>query len=174
MFHLTLFGSAQAGLSATSTTLTVFGSTVLLAPTVAQRVLRLAHGVRPSRLDVLLGRNRSFMVTFFGSTEVSLPSLIDEWAALRHLAANAEMPRDRLRQLCDGLRAQESHGLDMATLTLFGSCEVSRPSVKREVAALERAEKAGTIDRPTRLTLESLVGRGEPAIIGGLADAALA
>jgi len=175
MFHLTLFSSAEAALTHQgSTTLTVFGATVLRAPTLAQRVTRLAQRQRPpSRWDVLLGRDKSLMVTVFGNTDVALPSLLDEWTALRQLIVSNELPRERIRALCDHLRAHDPHGLDLSTFTLFGACRVARPAGKKELAALERAEKAGAIDRPTRNVLESLVGRGEPAVLSGLVDAVL-
>lgn len=176
MFHLTLFSTAEAGLTPRgNTALTVFGNTILRVPTVAQRVMRMAQNERPpSRWDILMGRGKSLMITLFGCTEVALPALIDEWTGLRQLVASNDLPRDRVRSLCDALQAHDTHGLDLATLTLFGSCQVARPSNKRELAALERAEKAGAIDHTTKSRLEGLVGRGEPAIIGGLVDAVLA
>lgn len=176
MFHLTLFSSAEASLTHRgSTALTLFGTTVLRAPTLAQRVVRLTQQHQaPTRWDRLLGRDRSLMVTLFGNTQVALPSLLDEWTALRQLAGSNDLPRDRIRTLCDRLRTHDPHGLDLATLTLFGCCQVVRPSAKRELAGLQRAEKAGTIDGATRNMLEALVGRGEPAILGGLVDVALA
>ncbi|MEZ5963599.1 MAG: hypothetical protein R3F56_07110 [Planctomycetota bacterium] len=175
MFHLTLFSSAETSLASRGhTTLTVFGSSVLHAPTLAQRVLRLARPARPpSTWDMILGRHRSMMVTVFGSTEVALPSLLDEWTAMRQLASGHEIPREQLRALCEQLATRDPQGLDLATLTLFGTCRVARPAPKREQAAFERAEKGGVIDRPIRAVLESLVGRGEPAVIGGLTQAAL-
>src|SRR5688572_27454473 len=175
MFHLTLFSAAEARLvPAGNTCLTLFGSTALRAPTVAQRVTRLA-GLQqrtPSRWDRLLGRNQVLLLTLFGYTEIALPTLVDEYAALRELAARPDVPHDRLRALCETLRAHENCGLDMATFTLFGHCHVGRPSPKRELSAIERARKGG-LDGQTCTALERLVGLGEPAIIGGLAHAAL-
>lgn len=177
MFHLTLFSGAEARLVPEgSTAFTLFGSTILRAPTVAQRIVRLANQKQRSstRLDWLLGRHQVMLITLFGYTEIALPTLVEEYTALRELAARADVPRDHVRQLCDTLRTHQSCGLDMATLTLFGHCHVGRPSTKRELVAIERARKLGDIDGTIGNALERLVGRAEPTIIGGLADVALA
>lgn len=108
----------------------------------------------------------------FGSTEVSLPTLVEEYVA--YLATRPDLSRDQLRTWCDTLRAQESERLEPSTCTMFGSCRIGRPPAKRELAAIERARKAGDIDATIGQALERLVGRTEAAIIGGVAQAALA
>ena len=177
MFHLTLFSGAEAGLVPDgSTSLTLFGSTILRAPTVAQRIMRMAQHKHQTttRLSRLFGGGQVMLFTLFGYTEIALPTLVEEFTALRELGQRPELPRDQVRSLCDTLRGHERCGLDVATLTLFGYCEIGRPSNKRELAAIERARKLGDIDGVVSNALERLVGRTEPAIIGGLAQTALA
>jgi hypothetical protein len=177
MFHLTLFSYAQARLLPEgSTCFTLFGSTILAAPTVAQRIARLAQHNRaaPTRWQRLLGSDQVLLLTLFGYTEITLPTLVEEYAALRELSAREGVPRDQLRRLCEKLQSHDSGGLDTATLSVFGHCQIGRPTSKRELAAIERARKLGDIDSSVSQALERLVGRTEAAIIGGLAQTTLA
>lgn len=177
MFHLALFSSAEAALPpGTATVLTVFGSCALRAPTLAQRITDHAERrERPrSAWDNLLGRGQSLFVTAFGSTEILLPSLVEEFAALQDLAARAREQRQQLRDLALDLARTQDCGLRLSTFTLFGGCQVRRPSHKREVAALERAQQCGDIDARMRAALDRLVGRSEPELVRGLTGLALA
>ncbi len=176
MFHLTMFSGTEAALQpGAATVLTLFGATVLSAPTLA---LRLSHYAqrrqqKATTMDVLLGRDRSMFVTLFGATEVLLPSLVDEYAALQQMVAQTPSHRTQLRELANELAHSQDCGLRLSTLTLFGGCSIKRPSAKRQAAALERAQKTGEIDAPLRAALERLVGRAEPEVVRGLAGLAL-
>lgn len=177
MFHLALFSGTEGVLSPRGgTAFVLFGSAELRTPTLAQRlVYARERAKRPlSRMDRLLGRDQWLLITLFGGTEMIRPTLVEELAALRGLMSSGGVSRTELQGLADASISPPDLVGGLSTLTLFGACVVARPSPKKEIAAIDRAAKAGEVDPRARPALESLIGQADPSILRGLSRLALA
>jgi hypothetical protein len=177
MFHLTMFGASAVDMApAGFFCVSLFGHTSVQRPTLARRVLfqRARAGREPSALQRLFGSDRNTVFTVFGATEILVPTLVQEYAALRRLVGSRSIGAEECRMHLDVL-AQGGAERDLYTsLTLFGYCGVTRPSQNRERKALEAAVQNGTIEPRTREELAAMIGAPEPAVIDGLGRIALA
>lgn len=174
--QFTVFGSAEAEIAPIGfTAFTMYGYTKLKRPTLAQRVMqkrRQRQQTQPSRLDVLMGRDRSMVITLFGGTDIVAPTLVEEYSALRNLLQSGSITKDECRGLIQGLSlADES---EISRFTMFGACNYSKPTLKAERKALEAAEDLGTITATVRHQLVEAIGAADVAVAGIVARAAMA
>ena len=177
MFHLTMFGASAVDMApAGFFCVSIFGHTAVQRPTLARRVLfQRARGNRePSALQRLLGSDRNTVFTVFGATEILVPTLVQEYAALRRLVASRAIGVEECRMHLD-LLAQGQGDRDLYTsLTLFGYCGVTRPSQNKERKALEAAVNNGTVEARAKDELAAMIGAPDPTVIEGLGRVALA
>jgi hypothetical protein len=174
MFHLTIFAGSETTLAPSGcSALTVFGGAELRAPTIAQRImdLKARRERRISAWERLTGAGRNLAITVFGYTGITLPTLTEEYDALRALVHSGAIGRQECEQLLRDL--QVTPQARTATLTWFGGFCESRPTPKVELKALESASRAGRLDPRTRGAIESLIGSAEPSIVDGLGRLAL-
>lgn len=177
MFHLALFSGTEGVLSPRGgTAFVLFGSAELRTPTLAQRLVHARERAQSplSRMDRLLGRDQWLLITLFGGTNMVRPTLVEELAALRGLMTSGGVSRAEIQGLADASVSPPDLVVGLSTFTLFGACVVARPSAKKEIAAIERAEKAGEVDQRARPLLESLIGQADHSVLRGLSRLALA
>ncbi len=177
MFHLALFSGTEGVLAPTGgTSFVLFGGAELRTPSLAQRLaharMRAKHPLR--RVDRLLGRDQWLLITLFGGTELIRPTLVEELAALRGMMTSGSLSRAELQGLADATLPPPDLVGGLSTFTLFGACTMERPSAKKELAAIERAQKAGEVTPTARPALEGLIGQGDQTILRGLSRLALA
>src|SRR5688572_15738960 len=148
MFHLTIFGASAVDMApAGFFCVSLFGHTAVQRPTLARRVLHLrARGNQePPAWRRLLGTDRNTVFTLFGATEILVPTLLEEYAALRRLVATRAIAADECRMHLDLIAQGHGQRELYTSLTLFGFCGESRPSANKERKALEAAFKNGAL-----------------------------
>lgn len=165
MFHYTIFGGSHARMAPRAFwAVTVFGGTELTRPTLAQRVLDLEErdSEGPKRFwDRFSNPRDNFILTLFGATVVTEPTLMEEYSALRSLLATGALTGAEIQQRLFRIMTQEREQ-ELTTLTLFAGFHDSRPSRKKQLAALRDGEKAGLIRAEHRQRLDG-VAEGMPA-----------
>lgn len=177
MFHLTIFGASAVDMApAGFFCVSLFGHTAVQRPTLARRVLHLrARGNRePSPLSRLLGTDRNTVFTVFGATEILVPTLVEEYAALKRLIATRTIGADECRMHLDLIAQGHGHRDLYTSLTVFGMCSESRPSANKERKALDAAIHTGVIEERHRQELGAMIGAPEPSVVEGLGRIALA
>ncbi len=171
MFHVTVFGATEGVLPLSDfVSLTVFGGTELVRPTLAQRMLRLKEiRNRPQNFwRRVFQLDKNIIVTVFGGTEIHAPTVMDEYADLRRVLSSGALSAEEGKKLLAEIAEKGgSHDL-FSALTLFGGCTVERPKPAVEKKALEAGRQAGLIGDREQSVLEQVVGRSESAVAGVL------
>ena len=146
MFAYSIFSYSQAAATARAfSAFSLFGYLELKAPTLAERAIeeerRAGEPGRKSLLDRLAAPDRGIVLTIFGGSEIVLPTLAEEYTALKSLVDSGRIRLDQL----DGWLARLDEGLSWAAITLFGSCTIRRGEARDEQEALDRALRSGAI-----------------------------
>lgn len=160
MLHLTLFAGTQGDMPPSGfTAVTFFGGAELHRPTLAREILhyRATRDLPKTRLGWLFGSDENFVVTLFGGTVITEPTLVEEHQALAAILRTGQVRSEELPALVDGIELKHGGRAAYRTFTLFGGCSTRLGSVKRERKALEAAVANGALDAPTRTWLERLI-----------------
>lgn len=177
MIHFTAFGATEAEISPNGfTALTVFGAAEFRRATLAQRIMhrRREKGKKRSWWDRWLGRDRSMVITVFGGTEITCPTIMEEYAAVRSLVESQAISKEECLAWIENVADGDDMSADLSRVTLFGVCTYEPPTVKAERKALDAAEGAGIITAGTRQELSQAIGCPSGSAAGVVARAALA
>jgi hypothetical protein len=161
VFHLTVFGATEGEVSpAGFTAFTLFGGAELRRPTLATQLVHLKNRPQgtPSAWDRILGTDKNLVVTVFGATVLTAPTLIEEYSALAGLVRAGTLTTADCGALLDDVVAQGHDAGWCRTLTLFGSCVTRYPSAERERKALDVATRTGAVSATVRGALEAVIG----------------
>ena len=161
VFHLTLFGATEGEVSpAGFTALTVFSGAELRRPTLATQLVHMKNRLqtKPRAWDRILGTDKNLVLTVFGATVLTAPTLIEEYSALAGLLRAGTLTSADCGRLLDDLAAQGSETGWCRTLTLFGACVTRYPSADRERKALDVASRTGAVTATVRNALETVIG----------------
>jgi hypothetical protein len=158
MFHCTIFAGTEAQMPADGfSAFTFFGVAELKRPTLAQRAMT-KERTPPRRRrwwDSLSGRHQNSIVTVFGATELTKPTLMEEYSALRGLLTTGAIGKEELTRRLRTLHERDAD-TDLSTLTLFGIFEDSTPGRAKQVKALASGAKAGLIPEEHRRRLDEV------------------
>lgn len=166
MFHFTMFGGTEGEMPAAGlTALTVFGSSELTRPTLAQRMMRLRTAPPShSRWRRLLGFERNMVVTVFGATVVRAPTLIEEFAALRALLDSGSIDAAECRDLLQRLASMQPPEDFFTSFTLFAATTQQRPTEKQERKALQNARASGMLTDGECAQLDRVIASPTPVV----------
>jgi hypothetical protein len=160
MFHVCIFSGSETSIPPGGfTSITLFGSTELRLPTLADRLVRWRNreARETSFWGWLSGADRGLILSVFASTELIRPTILEEFAALRSLLETRAIDARELPDLLEDLLREGSHD-DWTTLSLFAGCTVEQPERDVEMQAIHAAHRAGMFDDKIRSALRSLVG----------------
>lgn len=166
MFHFTMFGDTQGEMPLSGlTALTLFGGSELTRPTLAQRLMHLRGAPpRQSRWRRLLGLERNLVVTLFGATIVRVPTVIEEFAALRALLDSGAVAAAECRDLLQRLGSSQSLDEFCTCITLFGAATQRRPTDKQERKALQNARASGMLSEDECSQLDRVIASPTPVV----------
>ncbi len=165
MFAYSIFSYSQAAATARAfSAFSLFGYLELKAPTLAERAIeeerRAGEPGRKSLLDRLAAPDRGIVLTIFGGSEIVLPTLAEEYTALKSLVDSGRIRLDQL----DAWLARLDEGLSWAAITLFGSCTIRRGEARDEQEALDRALRSGAIPAQHHSVLTGLIGATDSSV----------
>src|SRR5262245_26955771 len=145
MFHLTMCGGSVIRLQEEDTIIvTICGSTEVVLPTLAEKMIRIKENESDASTCPL--ERRANMITIMGGAVWQSPTVAMEIEEMSQLRSSGLIPNEEMWGLWK--RATEKGDLDIfETITIAGGAGVDKPSKKQEIDDMERICLRGRISK---------------------------